>query len=167
MCENQINFKMSEMCLKYWNLCASKKWWSPNFPRWLPVSPPGWPSLRRKKGVPQKKRWYHFRNLQGSSLIHKWNPKLWSMLHKILVKIAEANWIFKEFSFQCAQTLGPWKAQVLIHEKRCQRILFSENCSFADRVHWFTFFILINFCKDPSKKELNKYTDPHFNAEIL
>ena len=34
MCENQINFKMSEMCLKYWNLCASKKWWSPNFPRW-------------------------------------------------------------------------------------------------------------------------------------
>lgn len=94
-------------------------------------------------------------------------PKFWSMLHKILVKIAEANWIFKEFSFQCAQTLGPWKAQVLIHEKWCQRILFSENCSFADRIHWFTFFILINFCKDPSKKELNKYTDPHFNTEIL
>lgn len=67
MCENQINFKMSEMCLKYWNLCASKKWWSPNFPRWLPVSPPGWLRVygAERKAYTKKKRWHHFSDLQG------------------------------------------------------------------------------------------------------
>lgn len=160
MCENQINFKMSEMCLKSQNE-------GPQTSQDGPLHHQDGGRIRRKKGVPQKKRGHHFKDLQGSSLDTQVAPKFWSMLHKILVKIAQANWIFKEFSFQCAQTLGPWKAHVLIHEKWCQRISLSENCSSADRIHWFTFFILINFCKDPSKKELNKYIDPHFNTEIL
>lgn len=53
-----------------------------------PKKPPGWPSLRRKKGVPPKK---NVDITSGIPLIHKWNPKFWSMLLKILVKIAEAT----------------------------------------------------------------------------